>query len=307
MRPVRGPPQPRSSVLSVQAPPHYPKPLPWKARGPSPGTITSSSPTPGNVRYVDVRVAIPADSPYPTENNIMQYIHPQQVSSPMTVSHSTNSNRDTTWTPPPTAPVFDQGRSRPTSPYAFVPIGPGKGEERGRYTPPISSSPYSFYKSGAASPSMLSVMTEDTTDTASLTVESSSFSRTPRNHVVSPTFSPPLGHNYHHHHHHRASPQLYGRSPKTSNGRKSPAFSKLNNSGAGAGDDDSIRKSRIKTEMCMHYSNGKPCPFGANCTYAHGEEELQMTKLMDLHKAGLVDKDTYRIKPCLTWVATGSW
>jgi hypothetical protein len=59
--------------------------------------------------------------------------------------------------------------------------------------------------------------------------------------------------------------------------------------------------------MCMHYANNRPCPFGANCTYAHGEEELQMTKLLDLERAGLVDLETFRTKPCLTWVMTGSW
>jgi len=31
-----------------------------------------------------------------------------------------------------------------------------------------------------------------------------------------------------------------------------------------------------------------------------------MTKLQDLHDAGLVDKETYRTKPCLTWIMTGS-
>jgi hypothetical protein len=72
-------------------------------------------------------------------------------------------------------------------------------------------------------------------------------------------------------------------------------------------DEDPVRKSRLKTELCMHYENGTHCPFGANCTYAHGEEELQMTKLMDLHRAGLVELDTYRTKPCLTWISTGSW
>ena len=32
-----------------------------------------------------------------------------------------------------------------------------------------------------------------------------------------------------------------------------------------------------------------------------------MTKLVDLHEAGLVDMETYRTKPCLTWITTGSW
>jgi hypothetical protein len=70
---------------------------------------------------------------------------------------------------------------------------------------------------------------------------------------------------------------------------------------------DPIRKSRIKTEMCLHFINKTSCPFGANCTYAHGEEELQLTRLMDLHEAGLVDATTYRTVPCLTFVSTGSW
>ena len=70
---------------------------------------------------------------------------------------------------------------------------------------------------------------------------------------------------------------------------------------------DPIRKSRIKTEMCLHFINKTSCPFGANCTYAHGEEELQLTRLMDLHEAGLVDASTYRTVPCLTFISTGSW
>ena len=83
----------------------------------------------------------------------------------------------------------------------------------------------------------------------------------------------------------------------STNGRKSPFVDT----------DDTVKKTRLKTELCMHYANGRPCPFGSNCTYAHGEEELQMTKLVDLHKAGLIDMETYRTRPCWTWVATGSW
>ena len=70
--------------------------------------------------------------------------------------------------------------------------------------------------------------------------------------------------------------------------------------------EDSARKQRIKTELCTHYEAGKGCPFGERCTYAHGEKELQKTKLMDLQRAGLVeDVETYRTKPCFTWVSTG--
>jgi hypothetical protein len=32
-----------------------------------------------------------------------------------------------------------------------------------------------------------------------------------------------------------------------------------------------------------------------------------MTKLLDLHEAGLIDVSTYRTVPCLTYVSTGSW
>ena len=83
--------------------------------------------------------------------------------------------------------------------------------------------------------------------------------------------------------------------------------SQLFSSSPGVRDDDPMRKSRVKTEICMHYIKKTPCPFGSHCTYAHGEEELQLTKLMDLHRAGLADCETFRTKPCLTWVSTGSW
>jgi len=99
------------------------------------------------------------------------------------------------------------------------------------------------------------------------------------------------------------------RSPSSFEGSQSPSPIKkkqlFRNSNTSS--DDPMRISRRKTELCMHYVNKTPCPFGTSCTYAHGEEELQLTKLMDLHRAGMADCATYRIKPCLTWVSTGSW
>ncbi|CAJ1942642.1 unnamed protein product [Cylindrotheca closterium] len=78
-------------------------------------------------------------------------------------------------------------------------------------------------------------------------------------------------------------------------------------SSVGSAMDDPNRKQRIKTELCMHHRRGNDCPFGEKCTYAHGEEELQLTRLMDMQRAGLIeDAETYRTKPCWTYVATGS-
>ena len=72
-------------------------------------------------------------------------------------------------------------------------------------------------------------------------------------------------------------------------------------------EQDQNRKSRLKTELCIHYRNNTLCPYGKDCTYAHGEDELQFKTLVDLHDAGLADVSTYRTVPCLTFVCTGSW
>ena len=71
---------------------------------------------------------------------------------------------------------------------------------------------------------------------------------------------------------------------------------------------DPHRQAKVKTELCLFFSRGKPCPFGRKCNYAHGEHELKYTTLMEMDKAGLVsDVDSYRAFPCFSWVSTGGW
>jgi len=41
---------------------------------------------------------------------------------------------------------------------------------------------------------------------------------------------------------------------------------------------DPFRKAKVKTELCLHYTRGKKCPFGDKCNYAHGEEELKVRR-----------------------------
>lgn len=211
---------------------------------------------------------------------------------------------------PPLASGMGGGGGRQCkSPYGFIPIprhgddqppaqhrgGGGPPPPSHRFTPPLSS-PLSYRKS-ICSPSMFSTISnDDTEDTASLTLDASISSRLGSPYPVggygSRTGTPLLG---------RSSPRPWTPTALGAGGggRQAPFP-----------DDDSttlVRKTRIKTEMCMHYVNHRPCPFGATCTYAHGEEELQMTRLLDLERAGLVDLETYRTKPCLAWVMTGSW
>lgn len=71
---------------------------------------------------------------------------------------------------------------------------------------------------------------------------------------------------------------------------------------------DPHRQAKVKTELCLFFSRGTACPFGPRCNYAHGEDELKYTKLVELSQAGLVeDITTYRAHPCFSWVATGAW
>ena len=234
MRPVRRPSQARSSPVPTNPSPQITRPIPSTATNPT----VSPQVQPRGVRYVDVRVAIPAESPFPQEgsNDMMQFMHPQSPS-PMTVA---NSSTGAAWSPIPT---FDGRSHATTSPFGFVPIEEKRG---GRFTPPIS--PYTFHKPVTVSPSMMSILTEDTSETASMTIESSShIGGSPAAFHLQQQQQQQAFHN-------RRSPSPSFR-PKTPTGRMSPFLKSM--------DDDSIRKSRIKTELCMHYSSGRPCPFGA--------------------------------------------
>lgn len=234
-----------------------------------------SSPVNENARYIDIRIPANADT-----NSLN--------SSPSPHNWKTTHRRSTM---SPFTPSFVS--CRPVSPYGFQPIS-GDPQQDQRVMTPLQFSPTPMSPYGKISPSP-SVMTEET---SSLTFESNSRyspatfrSNTPSSfRSVTPQSDQFID---------SRGQRVTTPRPKTPNGRKSP-FAKKE-------EDDAVRKTRIKTELCIHYANGRPCPFGASCTYAHGEEELQLTKLLDLHEAGLIDVGIFRTKPCLTWVATGSW
>lgn len=66
-------------------------------------------------------------------------------------------------------------------------------------------------------------------------------------------------------------------------------------------------KMHLKLEMCESILKGVDCNFGSSCTFAHCESELELTTLREREKAGLVDIMTFRTRPCLDHVMTGSW
>ena len=67
------------------------------------------------------------------------------------------------------------------------------------------------------------------------------------------------------------------------------------------------KPTKYKVEICRHFSSTGNCPFGARCTYAHGEKDLMPRTLVDLDELQLVDKETYRCHPCFDHIATGHW
>jgi hypothetical protein len=224
------------------------------------------------------------------------------------------------------APVVAVGGDKnvnriPRSPNSwFVPVR--YSEERYAGTPPIS--PYHPRATYSPTPSLTS-WTTNTTETYESPVNSShtSYSLSPSTHYYYPASpssysSSSYNNNYNYNNSNNNNNSRYGSKSSTptsytkSSGYGPPTQlkspKKKRSSVSSISSDDTNRKQRIKTELCLHYKNGNPCPFGVNCTYAHGQEELQKTRLMDLQRAGLIeDAETYRTKPCWTWVSTGSW
>lgn len=71
--------------------------------------------------------------------------------------------------------------------------------------------------------------------------------------------------------------------------------------------DEPEKKIIVKTELCRAILEGKSCKFGDKCNFAHTEDELKFRTLLERHEAGLIDKDTYRTRPCLDQIMTGDW
>ena len=58
---------------------------------------------------------------------------------------------------------------------------------------------------------------------------------------------------------------------------------------------------KYKTEMCKNLIESGYCRFGANCHYAHGEEERRAASAEDLAR------DDRLLWPCSIMVSTGFW
>ena len=68
------------------------------------------------------------------------------------------------------------------------------------------------------------------------------------------------------------------------------------------------KKKLLKTEYCDKFPNVSACPHGDKCHFAHSEDELVLKTLLERRDAGVIkDIETYRTRPCFTFVSTGSW
>ena len=93
-----------------------------------------------------------------------------------------------------------------------------------------------------------------------------------------------------------ASSRVSGSSSKKSCGAKQDKFR-----------DSPEKRKLIKTELCETFPNVHECPFGAMCNYAHNYKELALKTLKERYDNGLIDINTFRTRPCFTFIATGDW
>ncbi|KAL7520235.1 hypothetical protein ACHAWX_004968 [Stephanocyclus meneghinianus] len=73
--------------------------------------------------------------------------------------------------------------------------------------------------------------------------------------------------------------------------------------------DNPERQAKIKTELCQYYIDGRECPWGVSCNFAHGEHELKFrySTLLLMESSGQIPNAyTYLCRPCLTFVSTGA-
>jgi hypothetical protein len=237
---------------------------------------------PRSVRYIEARLATPDDRDDHLADGV-GYLRPLR---PIPTSRATM----------PASATLTRLHSSATT-NLFAPVAPNDNDNDKDDTSSVKRGSPFDYRKATPSPAFTAT-TEPMSDASFTSARSDRGSRT----ACSPSFS-----------------SRYSESPftvvsRTSVPRKNPDPSKKFPKTASSlqttrADEDLARKSRIKTEFCMHYQAGNPskCPFGAGCTFAHSVEELQKTKLIDLERAGLIDSaQAYRTKPCFLYVSTGS-
>lgn len=186
------------------------RPIPSRPGTMESGSLSFRQPT-KNVHYIEI------NSPMIAKDRAMDTLQFRNAS-PLA-----NSGAFST----PSSRLFAGDQKRCAS-YGFVPI---KRKEDGHYsghsTPPVS--PFTMQKPRVVSPSVMSTLTEDSNETASMTLDSRTQTPTTLG-TVSPT------------------------DWESNKERRSPYLKK---------EEDDTRKQRIKTELCMHWSAGRVCPFGA--------------------------------------------